>query len=150
MWTWQDGAAEADAVPHGRPQRWVPLEPVAFLESTWNLVLVLGYTEQLGSKNWKKSCRQHSFKGWRPDRAVGRFIILCRYNVLLQFNRVAVVQTSTCVRFGADLHRCTSPRSGWLDVLIACLMLLVSAGLQITFSIILLSKDAHRFGMISC
>jgi hypothetical protein len=61
-----------------------------------------------------------------------------------------VVQTSTCVRFGADLHRCTSPRSGWLDVLIACLMLLVSAGLQITFSIILLSKDAHRFGMISC
>eukprot|EP00435_Cladocopium_sp_Y103_P070536 s393_g35.t1 len=72
----EDGAADEADVPRGRPQRWVPLEPVAFLESTWNLVLVVGYTE-----------------------------------------------------------------SGWLDVVIACLMLLVSAGLQITFSIILLSKD---------
>ena len=66
--------AETEAT--GRPERWVPLEPVAFLESTWNLVLVLGYTE-----------------------------------------------------------------SGWLDVIIAGLMLLISAGLQVTFSIILLSKD---------
>lgn len=66
--------AETEAT--GRPERWIPLEPVAFLESTWNLVLVLGYTE-----------------------------------------------------------------SGWLDVIIAGLMLLISAGLQVTFSIILLSKD---------
>ncbi|CAK9099102.1 unnamed protein product [Durusdinium trenchii] len=67
--------ARAD-VDDGRPERWIPLEPVAFLESTWNLVLVLGYTE-----------------------------------------------------------------SGWLDVLIAGLMLVISAGLQITFSMILLTED---------
>lgn len=41
----QEGA-ETEAT--GRPERWIPLEPVAFLESTWNLVLVLGYTEHLG------------------------------------------------------------------------------------------------------
>lgn len=41
---WQD-AAEGEVVISGRPERWIPLEPVAFLESTWNLVLVLGYTE---------------------------------------------------------------------------------------------------------
>ena len=55
---------------------WVPLEPVAFLESTWNLVLVMGFTD-----------------------------------------------------------------AGWLDIIIACLLLIASAGLQIAFSIILLSPD---------
>ncbi|CAE7217352.1 serS [Symbiodinium sp. CCMP2592] len=55
---------------------WVPLEPVAFLESTWNLVLVMGFTD-----------------------------------------------------------------AGWLDIIIACLLLIVSGGLQIAFSIILLSPD---------
>ena len=55
---------------------WVPLEPVAFLESTWNLVLVLGFTD-----------------------------------------------------------------AGWLDIIISCLLLVASAGLQIAFSLILLSPD---------
>ena len=94
------GIAEkvADVVPVGRPAgsawsefaprwegpkdpedecvAWVPLEPVAFLESTWNLVLVMGFTD-----------------------------------------------------------------AGWVDIIIACLLLIVSGGLQIAFSIILLSPD---------
>lgn len=38
-------------------------------------------------------------------------------------------------------HKKDLARSGWLDVIIAGLMLLISAGLQVTFSIILLSKE---------
>lgn len=53
-----------------------PEEPVSFMETAWNLVLVLGLTS-----------------------------------------------------------------SGWVDVTIACLLLLSSAGMQITFSVILLGKD---------
>jgi len=67
----------AELVKQTEPQQeWVPLEPVAFLESTWNLVLVLGFTE-----------------------------------------------------------------TGCLDILISCLLLLGSAGLQATFTWILFSKD---------
>ncbi|CAJ1398520.1 unnamed protein product [Effrenium voratum] len=68
--------SDGDSEVSVRAERWVPLEPVAFLESTWNLVLVLGFTE-----------------------------------------------------------------AGWLDIAIACLMLLVSAGLQITFAVILMGQD---------
>ena len=98
---------------------------------------------------------------WRPGRAVGRFtFFLCHsFNSTLHrlhhsFNitfQVTLCCWSCCLSFSLihcinstelrqPKHLRTAPRSGWLDVLIACLMLLVSAGLQITFSIILLSK----------
>ena len=51
-------------------------------------------------QKWGKSCRQHSFKGWRAGRALGRFIIV---NILLRFSRVAMAQTLRCVRVGVAL-----------------------------------------------
>ena len=74
---------------------WVPLEPVAFLESTWNIVLVLGFTET----------------GWL-DIIIGCFLLVASASLQITFAVILLSQDFLGAPFNTNIASAEKWRVG--------------------------------------